>query len=377
MKLIHLSDLHLGKRLLDCSLLEDQRDILGKIQNIVKEEAPQAVLIAGDIYDKSVPPAEAVQLFDDFLAELAGLGTKVFVISGNHDSPERIAFGSRLMAAGGVYLSPVYGGTVEPLRLEDEHGPVDIYLLPFLKPAHVRAAYPEEPIHSYTDALAAAIAHMPMDPGARRVLLAHQFVTGALSCDSEERSVGGSEQVDAGVFDAFDYVALGHLHSPQSVGRESLRYCGTPLKYSFSEREQEKSVTVVELGKKGQVTVRTRPLRPLRELHQLKGTFAGLMAGDCGAEVRDSYLALTLTDEENVPDAIGRLRTVYPHILKLDYDNARTRALGQLLQTELESRKSRLEIFEEFFEARNQRPMSGQQRDYVAALLEELGEEEP
>ncbi|MGI6110318.1 MAG: metallophosphoesterase family protein, partial [Eubacteriaceae bacterium] len=243
MKFVHLSDLHLGKRVNGFSMIEDQQYILEEILKIIAEEKPQAVLISGDIYDKSIPPAEAVQLFDDFLVSLSRDKLQVFVISGNHDSAERIAFGSRLMDQSGVHLSPVYDGYVEPVRLTDEYGPVDFFMLPFIRPVHVRHCFPDDEIKSYSDALACAVSHMPVDPAVRNVLLTHQFVTGAVTSDSEDISVGGTDNVDAAVFEAFDYTALGHIHAPQNAGGERIRYCGTPLKYSFSEASHQKSVT--------------------------------------------------------------------------------------------------------------------------------------
>ena len=244
MKFVHLSDLHIGKRVNGFSMLEDQKYILDSITEIIKTECPDAVFIAGDVYDKSVPPAEAVQLFDDFLVTLAQLNPKIFVISGNHDSAERIAFGGRLMESDGVYMSPVYNGRVIPVEINDKYGPVRIYMLPFIKPAHVRAAFPDEEIYSYTDAVRTAIDKMNIDTTVRNILITHQFVTGASKCDSEDITVGGTDNVDAYVFEPFDYTALGHIHGPQNAGSDSIRYCGTPLKYSFSECGHKKSVTV-------------------------------------------------------------------------------------------------------------------------------------
>ena len=376
MKLFHLSDLHLGKRLCEQSLLEDQREILRRILAILDDERPDAVLIAGDVYDKPVPPAEAVQLFDEFLAQLAGRQTPVFVISGNHDSPERIAFGGRLMRASRVYMAPVYDGRVEPVTLTDEYGPVDVYLLPFVKPAGVRRFFPEREIAGYTDAIRAAVEAMAPDPARRSVLVTHQFVTGAARCDSEELSVGGSDNVDAAVFDPFDYVALGHLHGPQAAGRPALRYCGSPLKYSFSEAGQTKSVTVVELAEKGQVAVRTRPLTPLRELVELRGRYEELTLRRFyeGTSYPEDYLHITLTDEEDIPDAVGKLRVIYRNLLRLDYDNARTRAGlwdAQLPKTE---QKTPLELFAELYEKQNGQPMSEEQTDLMRELIETVWE---
>ena len=376
MKLIHLSDLHLGKRVGEVSMLEDQAYILDRVLDIVDGAGPDALLIAGDVYDKSVPSAEAVTLFDDFLCRLAWRKLPVLVISGNHDSPERLAFGSRLMGAG-VHLSPVYDGNVKPITLTDEHGPVDFWLLPFLKPAHLRRFYPEETIDSYTDAVGAAIAHMNIDPSRRNVLLCHQFVTGAATCESEELIVGGTDNVDAAVFDGFDYVALGHLHGPQNVGSSRIRYCGTPLKYSFSEASQYKSVTVAELGEKGDLTLHTVPLTPRHDMRVIQGTFAQLTAenSDAAGE-REDYLHIILTDEEDVPEALGRLRLVYPNILKLSYDNTRTRTSQSVDRAQRVAQKSPLELFEELYETQNNQPMSQEQRDFAQRLIEQLREED-
>ena len=377
MKLIHLSDLHLGKRVGEVSMLEDQAYILDRVLDIVDGAGPDALLIAGDVYDKSVPSAEAVTLFDDFLCRLARRKLPVLVISGNHDSPERLAFGSRLMEGAGVHLSPVYDGNVKPITLTDEHGPVDFWLLPFLKPAHLRRFYPEETIDSYTDAVGAAIAHMNIDPSRRNVLLCHQFVTGAATCESEDLIVGGTDNVDAAVFDGFDYVALGHLHGPQNVGSSRIRYCGTPLKYSFSEASQYKSVTVAELGEKGDLTLHTVPLTPRHDMRVIQGTFAQLTAenSDAAGE-REDYLHIILTDEEDVPEALGRLRLVYPNILKLSYDNTRTRTSQSVDRAQRVAQKSPLELFEELYETQNNQPMSQEQRDFAQRLIEQLREED-
>ena len=378
MKFIHLSDLHLGKRVNECSMLEDQRYILGEILRIVDREAPDAVLIAGDVYDKSVPSAEAVALLDDFLVRLAGRDLQVLLISGNHDSPERLAFGGRLMAERGVHIAPVYDGRVAPVTLTDEYGPVRVYLLPFVKPSHVRRCFPDRAVDTYTDALAAAIGAMGVDPALRNVLVTHQFVTGAARCDSEEVSVGGTDNVDVSVFAPFDYVALGHLHGPQTVGRETVRYCGTPLKYSFSEAGQHKSVTVVELGEKGTTAVRTVPLVPLRDLVELRGTYEEVTFRGFyeGTGWQRDYVHITLTDEEDVPNAVGKLRVIYPNLMKLDYDNQRTRAGISLEGAEEVERRSPLELLEEFYEKQNGQPMGEEQRAFARGWMERIWEED-
>ena len=378
MKLIHISDLHLGKRVNGFSMLEDQNYILQQILQIVRQEQPDGVLIAGDVYDKSVPSAEAVALLDDFLVRLTECPTRVFLISGNHDSPERLAFGGRLMERSGVYLAPVYDGKVEPVRLTDDYGEARIYLLPFLRPVHVRRFFPEKELDSYTDALRVVVREMCVDAGVRNVLVTHQFVTGAARCDSEDISVGGTDNVDASVFDPFDYVALGHIHSPQTVGRETMRYSGTPLPYSFSEAGQQKSVAVAELAEKGSVAVRTVPLKPLRGMTELRGTYDALTYRGFydGTSYPTDYVHITLTDEEDVPDAMSRLRTIYQNLMKLDYDNTRTRAGGTVEGAADVERKTPLELLEEFYELQNGQPVSEAQRSFVRELMEQIWEGE-
>ena len=377
MKLIHLSDLHIGKRVNEVSMIEDQAYILDRIVRIIDEEQADAVLIAGDVYDKTVPSGEAVTLFDDFLCRLAERKLPVLIISGNHDSPERLAFGNRLFAAGGIHISPVYHGEMEPVTLSDEFGQVDFWLLPFVKPAHVKRFFPEETVESYTDACAVAVKKMALDPEKRNVLLTHQFVTGASTCESEELSVGGSDNVDASVFEAFDYVALGHIHGPQNIGSNRVRYCGTPLKYSFSEERHHKSVTVVKLGQKGDLSLELRPLEPQHDLRTLRGNFAELTdpAFYLGT-AREDYLQILLTDEEDVPEAIGQLRIIYPNIMKLGYDNTRTRANRVLEAVADVERKSPLELFGELYETQNNRPMSPEQEAFVRELIESIWEEQ-
>lgn len=375
MKLIHISDLHIGKRVHEMSMLEDQQYILNAILAVIDAELPDGVIIAGDVYDKSVPPAEAVQVFDEFLVQLAERRLRVFIISGNHDSPERLAFGGRLLDAGGIHISPVYTGEVSPVVLSDAFGEVRVHLLPFIKPTHVRRAFPDETVDSYTDAVRVAVEHMAIDETVRNVLVTHQFVTGASRSESEEISVGGSDNVDASVFDGFDYVALGHIHGPQSVGRDTVRYCGTPLKYSFSESAHQKSLTVAELAEKGRTTVRTVPLVPRREMRELRGSYEELtFKGNIDEHRRDDYIHITLTDEEDILDAIGKLRVIYPNILKLDYDNRRTRESQTVGAAEDAAMKSPIALFEEFYERQNNQPLGDDQRQFMTALIEQIWE---
>ncbi|MFA6866528.1 MAG: exonuclease SbcCD subunit D [Clostridia bacterium] len=373
MKIMHLSDLHLGKRVNEYSLLEEQEYILMKITNVIDDERPQVVIIAGDVYDKSVPSAEAVRLFDDFLVRLAQRELQVFVISGNHDSPERIAFGNRLMDASGIHMSPMYNGKVEPVTLFDENGEVNFYMLPFVKPINVRRFFPDDIIESYTDAIRIAIANMNVDSSKRNVLVTHQFVTGAARSDSEDINIGGSDNIDVNVFENFDYVALGHIHGPQNVCSERVRYCGTPLKYSFSEVKHKKSVTIVALGAKDDIQVRTVELVANRDWMEIKGTYNELIAKSYYNNFdKNSFMHIILKDENDIPDAIGKLRIVYPNLMKLDYDNTRTRSNTIIDGIENIESKTPLELFEEFFEKQNNQEMTSEQRDFANSMIKNI-----
>ncbi len=379
MKILHLSDLHLGKRVNGFSMLDDQKYILNQILNITDEQQPQVVLIAGDVYDKSVPSAEAVEMLDQFLCDLAGRNLQVFMIGGNHDSAERLAFASRLIEYSGVHIARVYDGNVQPVSLNDEYGIVNFYMMPFVKPIHVKTCFPDATVDSYTDALTVAVQQMNVLEDERNVLVAHQFVTGTkgvegvLRSESEDVSVGGLDNVDASAFASFDYVALGHIHSPQFIdGHNHIRYCGTPLKYSFSEVNHKKSVTMVEMGKKGELTISTLPLKPLHDLRKIRGSYEELVdrKNYIGTPVED-YLHVTLTNEQDVIDAIGKLRTIYPNIMQLEYDNARTRAIGNPI-TAASVEKQPSELFEDFFLQTNGREMSDEQKEFMNNMINKI-----
>ena len=379
MKLIHLSDLHLGKRVNEFSMIEDQKYILNQILGIIDEEQPDGILLAGDLYDRPVPSAEAVQLLDSFLTRLAKRKIPVYAISGNHDSAERIAFGSHIMSSSGICMSPVYDGKTAKYCLMDNYGEVWIHLLPFIRPAVVRHVFAgeegAEEIRTYQEAVQAAVEHMDLDTEKRNVLVAHQFVVGAMSCDSEEITVGGMDQIEGAVFRDFDYVALGHIHSPQNVGNDRIRYCGTPLKYSFSEAGQQKSVTVVELGEKGTLEVREIQLKPLRDMRKLKGTYMAITSLSNYQDTNtEDYVQITLTDEEDIVDGMQKLRTIYPNLMRLEYDNCRTRKNQKVTGTEIVEKKSEMEYFEEFFELQNNQPMNEEQRKFSEELIRKLGE---
>ena len=377
MRFLHLSDLHLGKRVNEFSMLEDQAYILKEILNIIDEQKVEAVLIVGDIYDKVIPSAEAVRLLDDFLTRIAARELPVFLISGNHDSAERVAFGSRLMSSRQIYLSPVFESDVEPITISDRYGEINIYMLPFVKPSLVKRVYPEEEIITYQDAVNAAVQHMQIDTDKRNVLLAHQFVTGAARCDSEELSVGGLDDVDASIFDGFDYVALGHLHGPQKIGKETVRYSGTPLKYSFSEANQKKAAVIVDVEEKGKINIQQIPLVPKHDMREIRGTYMEVTALDFYKDMKtDDYLHITLTDEEDIPDAIGKLRTIYPNIMKLSYDNLRTRAAVTVRGKAEVEEKSPMELLKEFYELQNNQPMTDEQEEIARGMMEEIWEDE-
>lgn len=375
MRLLHISDLHLGKRVNEYSMLDDQVYILDQILKITEEEKVEGVLIAGDVYDKPVPPAEAVKLLDYLLSSFANRNLPVFFISGNHDSKDRLSFGAELFKKGGVYIAAE--GFWEQVGWGDEFGEIVFWLMPFLKPAQVKSVYPEKEIMTYTDAVQAVIDEMKPDFSKRNILIAHQFVSGAIACESEELVIGGLDQVDVSVLDGFDYVALGHLHRPQSVGKETIRYCGTPLKYSFSEVRDRKSVTIVEVLEKGAVNVKTVELEPLRDMKELKGTYLELTSRPF-YETQDlnSYFHITLTDEDDVMDALGKIRMIYPNLMKLDYDNERIRTQARYDDIEAVEKKLPEEIVGDFYEKVNGTPLSREQEKLVKDMMEDVWEGE-
>ena len=375
MKFVHLSDLHLGKRVNEFSMIEDQRYILKEILTIINDVKPDGVLIAGDVYDRPVPSEDAMTLWDEFLIRLAEKKMPVYAISGNHDSAIRFSDHSTLVETTGIHLSPEFNGSVKHYTMEDKDGPVNIYLLPFIKPATVRGFFPDDEIGDYTDACRVVIKHMDINTDERNILVAHQMIIGSTRCESEEVSVGGLDGVDVEVFDDFDYVALGHLHGKQKIGRETVRYCGTPLKYSFSEKDHKKSVTIVELKAKGEVLIDEVPLVPKRDLREIKGTYAELMLKENyeGTNTED-YIHAVLTDENDVIDAVSKLRIVYPNLMKLSYDNKRTQRQQVVTDAENVEKKSPLELFEEFYEKQNNQEMTEEQKKLAQELIESIWE---
>lgn len=384
MKLFHLSDLHIGKQLHRYNLGAEQRDIFAQIAALAKEEQPDAVLIAGDIYDGPVPSAEAVSIFDEFLTELCAIEPQpaVLIIAGNHDSARRLDFASDILSKHKVYIAgmPPMREEERILRvtLSDGYGPVDFYLLPFVKPGYVRQLFAEE-ITGYDMAVRSLLAREEIDTKRRNVLLSHQFYTAGKKepqvSDSEVHYVGGIENVDVSVLAPFDYAALGHIHKTQQIGGEMYRYCGTPLQYSVSEAGDEKSVTVVELGKKGEKPlVRERSLRPMRRVRKLTGTLGEILDA-AGEEVCHDFVSITLTDDVEAYQPKEQLEERFDHILEIRIDNARTRKLAEFSGEELVEIDP-YEAFGKFFAEMNGREMTEQEEEMMRQVIAQEGEEE-
>ena len=381
MKFFHLADLHFGKLLGGVSLSEpggSQEAWCRQCLSAVEAEWPDCVVIAGDVYDKAMPSEEAVALLDDFLCKLIALEKRpeVFIIYGNHDSAERLSFGGRLIEKSGVHLSPVFNDNVKSVKMTDEYGDVSFYLLPFIKPSDVRNAYKDAQVESYTDAVCEAIGHLALDTTQRNVLIAHQFVTDAVRSDSEDVAVGGLDNVNATAFDGFDYVALGHLHRPQAIkGKENMRYCGTPLKYSISEKDDEKGILVVEMGAKGNMAYRTIPLLPLHDMREIKGEYNELALKENyeGTNTED-YIHVVLTDENDVMDAIGRLRAIYPNIMSLEYENNRTPEPGPGGGIQPIENKTDMEVLEDLYKMQNYQNMTDAQREFSENIFKAIQE---
>ena len=378
MRLLHCSDLHLGKRVHECSMTEEQRHILKQIASIAVAQQVDGIIIAGDLYDKLVPSIEAVGLLDEFLTSLWEQHLPVYLISGNHDSPERLSFGTQLLEQNDVYLAGVFTGKAQHLSLQDAYGALELYLLPFIKPAVVRSFYPEESIETYEDAVRVALSHSDIDPQKRNVLVAHQFVTNngrePERSDSETLSVGALDQVDVSLFDGFDYVALGHIHGPQKIGRETVRSCGSPLKYSFSEWRHKKSVTIVELKEKGIVLLEQIPLQPIHDLREIRGTLSSLLQPEVVAQGDpQDYLRVILTDEIPPYDPLGQLRQVYPNLLRLDFERNEAAAMESITAAQDVEEKTIMELFSDFYEMANDRSMNEAERAVMEQIWKEQG----
>lgn len=382
MKFLHLSDLHIGKNVNGFSMIPEQKHAFEQIIGYIKTEQPAAVIIAGDVYDRAIPGVEAVRVFDDFLTALAGEDVVVLLVSGNHDSPERMNFASRLLSDKQLFIYGAFDGAVHKVTLDDGYGEVNFWLLPFIKPSSVRGMFGEREIESYDDAIAAALETAGIDYAARNVLVSHQFYTKAgvtsVRSESELNPVGGLDAVDSGLIERFDYAALGHLHGRQRAGAEHIRYCGSPVKYSFSECRQEKSVTIAEIGEKGSLTVKQLPIFPLHDMREIKGELEMLMSSEVSSLAdREDYLRVILTDEEEIIDPVGKLRSVYPNIMSLGFENSRTNTNLAEIMTDIETveKISPYDLFGEFFLSVQGSVMSMEQSVIVIDLLEAEGDE--
>jgi DNA repair protein SbcD/Mre11 len=378
MKFLHLSDLHIGKSVNGFPMLDEQRRILWQIIGYIRSERPAAVLIAGDVYDRAVPGVEAVRLFDDFLTELAAEGVAVMVVAGNHDSPERLGYAGRLLADKKLFICGAFDSVVSRAVLPDEYGEVNFWLLPFIRPLSVRGLFDDREISTHNEAVAAVIEAAGVDCSARNVLVTHQFYTktGAdpVRSESEINPVGGLDAVDVSIIERFDYAALGHLHGAQSVGGDNRRYAGSPLKYSFSEIRQEKSVSLVELREKGDLSISALPLTPLHDMREIKGPLEELISGKVSSLAdKNDYLRVVLTDREGeITDPMGKVRSVYPNVMALGFENARAGidVAGTSADLERVSSLSPYDLFCEFFLEVNKYTMSDEQTALVRKLMD-------
>ena len=380
MKLMHLSDLHLGKLVLEQSMIDDKKYILNQIIDIVKKEKVDIVLIAGDVYDKSIPTIEAVNLFSDFLTRLYKLKVLVFVISGNHDSKDRLSFGNELFVDNGIYIEGIFNGNLRCETINDKYGKLNIYMLPFIKPVEIKRFYPDEIIDTYEDAIKCILKHSSINKSERNIVMVHQFVTSlgedVIRSDSESISLGGIDNIDVTLFKDFDYVAMGHIHGPQKVGRETARYSGSPLKYSFSEVNQKKSVCIIEFNSKEDINISKIPLIPIKDMRVIKGPFDKLISKEIvNLENKNDYLDVILTDDDYIINAIGKLRKFYPNILKLEYEN-KISSNEVLDNIDIDkSNMSPIDLFSEFYKMQNGIELSVKKKKIIEEVIKEVNDE--
>lgn len=375
MRFLHISDLHLGKRVYEYSMLEEQKNALWQVLSIVDEKNIEGLFIAGDIYDKSIPTIEAIELFDSFLVELSNRNIDVYIISGNHDSPERVGFGADFFKSKRIYISKAYDGNIQYVDKEDLYGKIRIHLIPFLKPANVRRFHQEMEIADYNSAIRTVVEDIKLCEDGRNVVLVHQFITGAVRSQSEESFLGGMDNIEYDLFDEFDYVALGHIHKSQAMGRQQVRYSGALVKYALDEINQVKSMTLVEIKGKGEVEIETIPIKPIHDMRRVEGTYMELTDRNKYVNTKvDDYLHVVLKDEEDVPDALRKLRVIYPNILKLEYDNTRTRHKNSVIEGKGVRRKEPMEYIEELFRKQNNEDMTSEQATVLKNIMEDSDE---
>lgn len=383
MKFFHISDLHIGKKLRETDFLPEQIYILDQIVEAVDKEKPDGILIAGDIYDRSVPPAGAVHVFDDFLTKLSQRNIHIFIISGNHDSPERLNYAKELLGKHKVYIGGTFQGALDKIELTDEHGKCNIYLMPYIKPSMVLNYKKDIEIATYEEAAKIVINDSDINTVERNILVAHQFVTNQgiepEKSESEIISIGGLDNIDVSVFNPFDYVALGHIHGPQKIGRETIRYCGTPLKYSFSECNHKKSITCIHMKEKGDIEISLIPLVPRKDLRIIKDTLNNLLTLDKYTSLNnEDFIKAIITDEEDVFDPIGKLRTKYPNVLLLEVENNKSSIseyAASLPKGEVASRNP-MDLFTEFYFNQNNVEINENQKNILLDIFEEMGEKD-
>ena len=379
MKFLHLGDLHLGKTLFDFDLVEDQRYILDQILCIAEKESVDGVLIAGDVYDKSVPSEAATKLLDYFLMKSAQKEIKVFMVSGNHDSDDRLNYGSTLFASNQIFISAVFDGTLHRQSFAEEDTKINIYMLPFVKASQVRHYFPDEKIESYDDAVQTIIRNTDINKSNKNILVAHQFVSGkgedpalAGSESVGTQSVGLVEKIGYDCFNDFDYVALGHIHSPQKVGREEIRYAGSPLKYSLSEANNEKSVSLITVSAEERVKIELVPLKPMRNVRHIKGTLKELLDKK-NVKAPEDFIYATLTDEDIINDAMGIFQQVYPNTVRIDYDNSHTREIEQVDISKIAENKSFPELIGDFYRLMYGCEITEEEMDVMRTAAREAG----
>ena len=379
MKLLHLGDLHLGKSLGEFDLIEDQKYILNQILDLIVQESVDAVLIAGDVYDKSIPSEAATRLLDTFLSQLAAKNVKTFMISGNHDSDDRLNYGSKLFVSNQIYISAVYDGHLNQYVINDGETEVHVYLLPFVKASQVKHYFPEAEIATYEDAVRVIIETADINKEKCNVLVAHQFVAGK----GEDPALGGSEgagtqsvglveKIGYNCFDKFDYVALGHIHSPQRVGRDEVRYSGSPLKYSLSEVNNEKSVPIITISGTKDISIDLFPLKPMRNMRHIKGKMEDLL-NKANVKSPEDFIYATLTDEDIINDAMGIFQQTYPNTVKIDYDNSHTREIEQVDISKIAQNKSFSELISDFYRLMYQCEISDEEMDIMRMVAREAG----
>lgn len=382
MRLLHLGDLHIGKIVNKINLLEDQYYALGKVIDRFTQDDIDGLLIAGDLYDTSCPSSEAVACVDWFISELSACNKPIFIISGNHDSPERISYASKLLAKQNVFVSPTYKGEIEHVVVEDEYGPLNVWLFPFVKPMHVRQYFPEVESGNYSQAFRVLIDSCNIDPSQRNIALVHQFIVGGAdvpeTSDSEMAQVGGLDNIDVSLFCDFDYVAMGHIHKSQAMGRKSCRYSGSLLKYSFSEANYIKEFPVVDIKEKGKdIEIEFFSFDPLRDMREIRGPIAEILSESVDGQNLDDYMHITLTDDYADYDDIHKLRLRYPNTMIIDFDNQSTRYEGKDIEfADITTKKSPLEYFGEFYQLTTGLELQEDQRELMSEIIDSvLGED--